>query len=545
MSRNYYKNWLTTLNYPRSGVGDLRDLKFSAGVGDNGRWLGFVNTGWYYYDNKEQYHYIIKGSATVTGAVGSGTINNSISFRPSWGPVLIDGENYQYTELHECFSPGNTLSWSIAAFGDGIYQATIPTGAILVGMLNDTNLPMGGVAGSADLFSESLFWYDYVNRTVYIKPDNPSDIKAWANILYSTPRLRVREQVIETDAGVKASYRLIENYSVIRGSQTFSSSGQASGWITHTLSGLSNGDWVILEYNVPYSYIVEDHDTVKYYTSNTVTGDVMAVSWETSIPYVIPPISLTKALSGQLQLNPIFSDSHRAGYVFHSTTASAASSLWVPTKLQIDLNRTEVCAEWGQSVKATILLLDSAGLPVPWHKVTVSLTAGSTALFYAPSASSVDGRGEMHLMAVPGTGLSTITVGVSAQTVSGLLTTSASAIVRTAAQTMPLSSFMAGAIHMHIDNEITSRRFLRSYINSTFLDGIPRADTITLSTRKATEIEVDGTVYGQTATINTLQSESNVCAIKEVGILPQKNEELVAYNSQSGQSIIKELEDSL
>lgn len=91
--RQNWPNWLEDIEYPAPGVGDLEDLKLSLGVGQDGRWLGFVNPGWYYHNNSEQYNYVKVGSIVAVAASSSGSLTEAISFRPTWGPVLTHGRD--------------------------------------------------------------------------------------------------------------------------------------------------------------------------------------------------------------------------------------------------------------------------------------------------------------------------------------------------------------------------------------------------------------------------------------------------------------------
>ena len=71
MATTTYTNWLELTGYPSAGIGDLEDLKLVLGVGDSGRWIGYVKPGWYYSSGLEHYNYIQKSTVQATIAAAS------------------------------------------------------------------------------------------------------------------------------------------------------------------------------------------------------------------------------------------------------------------------------------------------------------------------------------------------------------------------------------------------------------------------------------------------------------------------------------------
>jgi hypothetical protein len=275
--KNLMPNWLENISYPTPGVGDLNDLKFFLGVGNGGKWIGFVNSGWFYHDNTEQFNYIVKGQTLVAATSGtplaaqagftvsdavSGTLTNAVSFRPSWGPIIVNSyvssgstNNYQPYILHNnSFYPGVSLSWTASG---NLYYSTLPGSSLLIGMRDLTNLAMGSVTATGQLLSERLFYYDQDSARVWVKPRVGTTPSCWADIVYFQPKLKFREIVTEAVSGVKASYRDIENISCFKGDQIVTLSDKVTGgaYFTHSLSGVSVGDWVGLEYYITYSFI--------------------------------------------------------------------------------------------------------------------------------------------------------------------------------------------------------------------------------------------------------------------------------------------------
>ncbi len=129
---NNIPEWLTLQDFPQTGIGDLGHLKFFLGVGERGKWLGFINSGWYYYSGLELYHYIVEGQLTYAAPAGSGEVVEPISFRPAWGPIIVYGNgNVMYEPIFPVFEPCQTLNWSPVS-GTDLYVADYPSNATLV-----------------------------------------------------------------------------------------------------------------------------------------------------------------------------------------------------------------------------------------------------------------------------------------------------------------------------------------------------------------------------------------------------------------------------
>lgn len=421
MPANFIRPWLKDLNYPRSGVGDLEDLSFFVGVGSKGRWLGFVNPGWYYHKSLELYHYIAEGNITTAIPPGSSVITHSISFRPAWGPILIYGQdNELYEPIYPVLFPAMPATWIQVAGTQDLYVTTIPSGAELVGVRDLQPIALGEVAASGELISDRFFYVDEVNRKVYTR-SSTSPVKKYLDLLYSAPLgIRYREVVTLGKEGLLPSYRLIENVEVRRGDFTQTISGPISGYIVPSGTGFVYGDWFTLEYNVVKSYTVRDHKTIYIY-STAASGDDVSVSFETSIPDLIPPLTLSGVASGLLDLNPFNPTSHRTGVLFHYSLTPPPSSLYEASTIRVDVDRSVMIREWKDFAKFTALALDESGLPIPWQRATLTLSPGTELLVTTPAATGsgttysvmFDGRGELHGCIRPGIALTsetTITV---------------------------------------------------------------------------------------------------------------------------------------
>lgn len=534
MANNNWPTWLDTVSYPAPGVGDLQDLRFKIGVGEGGQWIGFVNTGWFYSDRLEQYRYALVGTQTVSASAGSGQATESVSFRPSWGPIILTGlASGQYTQHHNTFQPGQTVSWTLLA--SGVYYATIPGSTIVVGVRDLTLLPLGSVSGTGSLISEKFFYYDYPGGRLYIKPKNLSPINVFVDYLELAPRLRFRELVIQDGGVLYPSYQGIENIIISRGYQTQSLAGPVTGYITHSLSGVQDGDWVVLDYLIQKSYVVYNHQTVRYYTT-AASGDTLRINYETSLPDIIPAMSLTKPRPELGNWNPLFSNALRTGYLYHANMTQPASSYWTVSKVYAFLDKDWICAQWGEMFKATVLVTDTQGLPVPYYPLTISMTSGASAIGRVPASSvgSTDGRGEVHFLVSVPTSMSLLTLNVICSAVTGTATGS----VLSAATALPSSVFFGGSTEVYVSKNLTARRYWRLYAKNTCLDGIPKTQTsIVLKSEKASAFEYKTALTNQQVIIPALMGVDNLDGIaglfisEQLGYLPQPGDRLIGYTT--------------
>lgn len=480
-----WPTWLENIGYPETGVGDLDDLRFKLAVGNAGLWVGHVNPGWYYHDNKEQYHYVVRGVQTFT-ASGSGSQNATISFRPSWGPLLLSGIGSTgltleetYRQHHNAYSPGITLSWSSAGTG-GIYVATAPSSSIIVGMRDLSTLPLGNVVASGLVTGERLFHYDIASNKVFIRPPDPATITIYADLLYRTQILRMRELVVQRDSLVKPSYKCIEDVQIKRGDQTDTTSvtgfQSTSDAFAHAITGTVDGDWLVLDYLISKSYTLIDHDTFEFYVggvSGSTFEDTVSAFFETSIPDTLPPVTITNSITGTLDFNPLDYQGHRAGYVYHANPVSAWSAYWKPDALELQAEKEEICGTWNELCKFTFILRDQNGLTIPWNDVTFGVFGGS-AVVSLPGTGQTDAKGEIHVIAeaIPLVGDSAV---LTVSGTVGALSATASVLVLQATAMIDSQRWWEGTPHTIISNQPSKDGGLRGFSYAAELDGIPRS----------------------------------------------------------------------
>jgi len=557
--QDIWPNWLEDIGYPHPGVGDLSDLKLSLGVGQDGRWIGFVNTGWYYHTQYENYNYTQVGTILLSGFYNaSGSVTTSPSFRPTWGPIIVNGvvddasgrNDGPYREHHNSFSPATTLTWTAVSSAASAYlQATIPVSAILINLRDTTDLPLGSVAGTGLVSNNKLYYYDLTNRLVYIRPTDPSDFTpdVWADILYTYPILRFREIVV-SDKDASGNPVLLPSYNHIRDVKTFRggyttivSGSHASGFITHALTGVNKGDWVVLDYWIDKSFVLSNHDTLEFFVGGPVASSVLdwfTINYETSVPDVAPNITVNVPLSGiyrVFNVNPLFEFGYRVGYLFHGSPASGINSYWTASTLKMYTDKDTVCSSWAELLKVKLLVTGSNDLPIPYYPVTVVVSGGS-AITKLPDGKT-DGRGEVHYIIRPdATGTSVITVLASC----GTLSASASITVVASSTLITADRWHDGFVNIVITNDRTGRGGFRSYATASMADGLPRDNTTHLVSKLASEFytESDSTLT-QKITLGASVNVPNIQALTEFGYVPQPNDSLFGYSNTAISKIIK------
>lgn len=480
---NKLPTWLERVHYPNSGVGDLTDLKFSLGVNYDGRWTGFVNNGWYYYDNKENYSYNLRGTVNIAATSGGSTSPSSgftvspaiagaiiitPSFRPTWGPVIVRSEtdDEPYTCHANAFLPAVSLTWTSTG---NIYSANVPATATLLNVRNFTNLSLGEVPGTGYLYSEKLFYFDSTNSLIYVKSNsNPPDV--WVDILADTPAIRFRELVSNTSGGVLPTYTGIEDINIIRGNVSETVTGHTSGYLAHTLDA-EVGDWIVLEYYIKKSYCFAAHNRLEYYVQQypTVTGDNFIINYEKSIPDITFPISLTLPSSAEFNLNPIFPHSFRAGFLFHSDPSSGYTSYYSAEKIIVSMSRDSVCYTTNDTLHCRILVLDQSGLPIPEFPVSV-VTSSGTIISSVPSVTATDRRGEINLLVQPSSAFATYTLNATA----GSATGQASCSVLAYTDMLGASTWTNGRVELYISDEVDESGLKKAFASVFTLDGLPK-----------------------------------------------------------------------
>lgn len=556
--KEIYPNWLENIGYPFTGVGDLGDLKLGLGVGQDGRWIGFVNPGWYYHDNKEQYSYVKVGTISVTGVV-SGTVTEPISFRPSWGPVLVHGVSDDasgvadgpYKEHHNSYFPAYNAGGNLWSFFGSWLYLTIPASCVVVGVRDLSNNPLGAVDSLAGLTSDKLYYWDqgsasamsYYSRRVYIKPTQsfPAGLHrdVWVDLLYTTPQLKFREVVMcEEDASgnlfVRPSYQGIENLTMYRGAVELAVSGYiASGVINHTLSGTAKDDWVVLSYNISKSFVLTKHNELKYFCGGSAGSgvtDVFNIYYETSIPDVLPNITVNTPSSGiypVFNMNPMFEHGYRTGYLFHGTPASGINSYWVPHRMTLFADKSTVCGTWAELVNVKMYVTADNDLPLPYYNVSVTVSGG-TAILQLPN-NRTDGKGEMRYIIRPN---ATGSTGIIVRATCGTLTASAVISIVASSSLIDINKWVDGFVNIVVTNDRTGRGGFRTYANTTYADGLPRDGTINLTSKLASEFHLgSGRTYTKKVSLTSAVTIPNIAALSEFGYVPQTNDKLFGYSN--------------
>lgn len=372
--------WLETLNYQSNGIGDLDDLKFQIRIG-SGKWYGFVNHGWYYYNGLEQYNYVVPNLTVVPSGAVSGIVTEPVSFRPSWGPVIVlANDNYPYTEIVPTTRMAVPLNWSL--YSANIYRADLPSGAVLIGLRGLDPIPKGQV-DNISLLTEPTYYYLDRNASqvyVYSTSPTPSGVEAFADLAYGRPNTKIRELVVVQKGKALASYRNIENLTVSRGYTTASVSGVVDGEFDVPLN-VTDGEWVVLEYDVRRSFVLLDHNKLYYYRGQGLETEPLYVYNETSVPDMVPVAELESGLP--LEFHPLSRNSLDSGFLFHAES-EPSSGFWKAGDIYCQLDSLTYVADWGETPLLVARIGDAVGLPIPYASGTVSITLNGSSLALQP-----------------------------------------------------------------------------------------------------------------------------------------------------------------
>lgn len=394
-------SWLEKTGYPFNGVGDLEDLYFSTQLTEFDRWSGFVTPGWFYYNNTEDYSYIQKGTQTFTSAV-TGTVTATTSFRPSWGPILLNGSLYgPYVQHHNIYQPGIAVTWTQVP-GTQTWYYDLSGTQYLVGLRDLKNTVFGATTSINYPLTESLYYYDVTNNRVYVvSPITAPDTKIFLDVLNNQPQLKFYESlVVDENLKVKLSYLRPYGMNSIKISRGTLNITPSSGYPSATtnefdvsgITGIKEGDWVVAEYYINNSFIVTAHDTITYYT-NTLGNETVTISFETSVPTTNKPFSVNNSVgTGNFNLNPTLSDGFRSGYLIYTDQTPT----WTPTKITIESDKDHFNVS-GQAVKFKVMLFDVNGLPVPNTAISVNVNS-ATILTSEPATAKTDNKGEYHIL---------------------------------------------------------------------------------------------------------------------------------------------------
>jgi len=552
-------DWLTKLGYPSPGVGDLEDLRLVLGVGSGGRWNAYVKPGWFYCDNIEQYNYIALQEKTSTVTL-IGTIDAPYSFRPAWGPVLVaEGDSTRYIEHHNCYLPVVVLSWSL--IDNGLAKAFLPVDTILLSVRGFGQDVYGTTSTTGYLTDGRLFFYDNTESSVYIAAGGvpASGINVFADLATIKPNLRFRESVVEegdgTNGMVRASYLDIKQVVAYRGSTSQVLDDSTDGWCYHSL-GVEPGDWVVLEYYINKSFVVSDHDEIQVYTGTDTPVDLVIHSEGTPPEYLQQSVQAYPDSGKPLQFNPLFSDSFRAGFFYHSNS----TTIGTPDKLEFAYDKDEVVGAWHETVKAVVTITDKDGIPLPAIPLTISHNQSpSGMLLILPVAVSstgsvldtyTDNRGEVHMLVAPTASTSgTLTISVSCLELAGSL----SIPILSEQQAIPASRYLSGVVSLIQGPTKTSNGFSRLYCAPHYLDGIPRdSSSLVLESENTSTFEytnnfAEDVISVQTASVVATGSSANpgrvVGLLAPLGIIVSGADNIVAQADGGQSPIVRALEE--
>lgn len=524
MARNQQPSWVSDLQYPAKGIGDLNDLSFKTLIGEASKWTLALKAGWYYLD-QEDYFYRVETTKTYTSlASGAQTLTGTGGYNLGWGPVLISDGTDQYSPVGSNLSLANALSWT-ASGSDGLYYATIPTTQTLVGVRDLTNIPMAAVKSISHLTNTKLYYFNPTTRRLYVLSSGSPANTYFADLLIPQHTILQRELVWVTDGVVRLKNYPAINTTIYRGT-TSSVVGTVTGAWEPDLG--EEGDWLVATYYLDKSYALISNTQAAVYSTavNNVT-----VRNEGSSPASDRIVYPTNDTDNKIDFNPINPDSYGPGYLIVTDETLTAPTM---KSIVIKADKTSFCSDWSEQVNVRIQALDINDLPIPQKEITVVHNATQLNTF---DTSMTSKQGEI-LMRLSHS--ATITVSASGDGVSGTLTITA----QDEDDILDADFISDGRVSLVVKADKDSKDNYVSYCNAHQLDGIPKAVTIYVRAKKGTSFFYQDQDYKKTLELTTAITPLSPTATSTYfGVLPAKGD-FINATITNGQSKIIEVVDA-
>jgi len=377
---------LEKYGYPRSGLVDSSLISEEV---SQYFWLLDGAKGFYVFDGRLQYHYVDKVEETFTLTTGVNNITLTGVANPNKGPVLIYSDTtgaggsgqIQYLPHSNCFYPGYHGTWSTSG---AYYRMQVPSGTLLVNVrsLEEDCLLKVGTLG--DVLTVEQYYYDEVTGYVYIKPTSSPTNKFFLDILYDEPLIKYREVVVMEKDGLRPTYKYIEDIDIIKETTENYNSGAAffGDYIEPAVS-YEEGEWVVLEYYIKYSYVIKSTTEIDIYAGYASTDEII-ISYETT--YDQQGLDSGTCLN----LSPLTSGYKAQGYIV--STETPISTLNTPAKVVALSDKTLLHTGVAEETLITVIVLDESNVPVPF--ATISKTSTNlSAISSFPTA--VDSTGKI------------------------------------------------------------------------------------------------------------------------------------------------------
>ena len=181
------------------------------------------------------------------------------------------------------------------------------------------------------------------------------------------------------------------------------------------------------------------------------------------------------------------------------------------------------------------MLLGDNELPVPWYPISISYSAGATAVLEHPANGFTDGRGEWHgLFAVP---LGMFTCSASAGTLTAMVSVNSVSLASQLSNDLVRKAYL----NLYVSPSSASQAANTCYASITNLDGVPL--NTTLVSGDAVQITINSLLNSEfingfgtsgvsltdkTIELNLSQDYNNPIGVVQFGYSPQQNDQLVA-----------------
>lgn len=510
MPKNIQPSWLNYLNSPADGIGDGSDLKHTV-FSQNQKWLSKVRPGWTYLDGKEDYYYIDMGLSTFTNT-STGTLTANSNLNPGWGPVHLYSDDYDYLEINEYLSPAVNVTWT--ASGNYSYYS-VASGAVLTDVRDLSIVPMVKVASIDKLIHEKQ--YCIVGNNVFIKVSSPNN-KVFLDLVSLDTKLLVEEILWVKNDQIHLMYsEPIYGY-LQKGLLTQPITGT-----TNTVTIADDYEWVKAHYYVNRSFIITGDRTISVMGSSPVD---LTLEYEKSAPFQLPVVRVQNDENKEFNFSPFYEESFGAGYLVMTPEITGFDT--EAASIEILSSHTSFKSDWNEEVLVTIKILDKNGNLIPRKTCVVNIT-GTELNGLSPTETRNDGS---ILLRLTNNSNLEIEVEVDGLTKNLIIPDESSPIT---------SSFLStGRANLVVTNTGMPDGGRASYLNYTFMTGVPVNATLYLRAKKSTKFSIDNQDYTKVLSTLALISPGNPSAISQkISIKPGQGDTIWCNNTTAQSNRIK------
>lgn len=393
------------------GIGWSDDLTVAIHESTGNKWFPQIQSGFFYLAGQEDYLYASEGWEETIIPPGISTI--SLSSTPDLkaasrsGPIIIEGETINYTRCTANFSAFYPVTPDIVT--NDLLSITV-SGELAL-LTNHTGVDMTSVPGTGFLIDRDYYYWDYVNRKVWIARD-PNDVNKqeslYVSYLKDRPTLQQEEIVfVDSDGLVRTMFdRVYYNPSgstenpviYLIGTGTLSASAVYRN-VVYPASSITPNTRVAIRYYIDGSFGITDIDNSDNTTLTVLRSisDRVKIRWEKAFNYSFFDTGIFNSNSlSYVQLNPILTGVS-PGFLYLDKPRHPAETL---NELVIQVYPSIISSQLRQTVRVLVTAIDSSSRSLPKVPISCWVTDASGNIYSTTNLDSgvngTDFKGQCH-----------------------------------------------------------------------------------------------------------------------------------------------------